>query len=242
MLLSAAGCAGGPGRPAGPPLITSYPEAIKFLESKDTDECYEALMYLGASGDTRAIEPISRKLSDPELVVRLAAVQALRNFSSPLTIEPLRTVLADQDRDLRFSAAVALYELEDYSGEDVLIEGLSSPRPEFREFALLALGKMRSRQAIPGLIKLLRDPRPSLRFNAAYVLGLLRAESAIDPLLDALEDPVSGVRKDSWTALTEITGESFEFHCDGPEALRSAELNAWRQWRRKEKSSPSPAK
>ena len=236
LLIFLSGCATGP-RPVGPPVITSYSEGIKGLKSSDPDERCEALMYLGASRDARAIAPITKLLSDTNLLVRLTAVQALRNYSSPLTIESLRIALADPDRDVRYAAALALFELEDYSGEDVLVEGLSSPRPEFREYALLALGKMRSRKAIPEIIKLLRDPKTRTRCDAAYVLGLFQATAAVDALLEAMEDPEKWVRKDSWEALKAITGRDFEFHYDGPEALRAAELVVWRQWREKGKTT-----
>lgn len=215
--------------PPSPPILT-FEEAGAALQEKNEDRRLEAVRFLGDGGFLEAISLLAARLEDDSLLVRIETTLALNNLNDPRTIEPLRRALNDSEEAVRFSAASALYELGDYSGEEVLVKGLSSDYEDFRFQALWFLGQIRSRSAIPGIIKLLGDPQPRTRSTAAYVLGLYREKSAVEALLRAMNDPEPYVRKDSWEALQNISGQDYPFHYDGDPLLRRQEIRIWEQW------------
>jgi len=212
-------------------VATTYEEAMELVSSSEPEDRVEALEWFGADLDPRGLETAVSALGDESVMVRLAAVLTVREYSQPDTIRSLRPLLEDENLEVRYAAATALFDLGDYSGLEQLVEGMKSEYPEIRHQAMMIVAKIRSPRGIPGTIALLGDIEPRTRSDAAYILGEIYADpSAVPALLNSLDDQSPYVRKDAWESLKKITGQNHPFDWQAGEDLRAAQREVWIRW------------
>jgi HEAT repeat protein len=160
-----------------------------------TPNAHATIISLGDSRSPRVIEPLTRKLTDPEAGIRGIAAEALAKAGGPAMIARIRPLLTDSSGFVRASAAGALFRLNDASGMNVLQELLSS---EVAKGRLRAVQLMASRPdatwhaTVRGL---LQDPDPTTRLEAASLLVDHDAVSAGAALEHLASDANQAVRE-----------------------------------------------
>ena len=99
----------------GAPAVESL---IALLEDLDNDVRLAAVIALGQTGDSRAVEPLMETLYwNLDDNVRAAAVMALGHIGDPRAIERLTVALEDADDNVSDLAAQALAKIKDRPGK-----------------------------------------------------------------------------------------------------------------------------
>ncbi len=155
---------------------------------------------LGRLGDARppVAEAVSALLTDPDPMVRRAALRGLRQMklprevSIPLFVKTLST--ADQ------SAVMGGIQTIAESGENALpflMDALKQPRAAYWACLVLAEIGPAAKAAVPELIKLASSGEPEMRLQACMALGAIGPDAAAAlPMLSNIvhSDPLPGVR------------------------------------------------
>ena len=95
---------------------------INAIESTDIGVVQACAFALGNIGDTKAIEPLKKILSDSAPQVRLHGVLALGKIGGQSSIDPLRKMLTDIEPNIRWDAAIGLAKQKDSSGRSILLD------------------------------------------------------------------------------------------------------------------------
>lgn len=163
-----------------------------------------------APGD-RTLADLRKSIHDPELMVRLGAVEELghRAAKSPEAVDALVEALADKEPLVRRFAAGGLAEAKPPSSAVIraLARLLGDPETEPRESAsrsLAALASLAPEDTLPDLGAMLAiavaDTQEAVKVNALEAIGSLGARGvhAVPALKSAvglaLADPIDGVR------------------------------------------------
>ncbi len=160
-----------------------------------TPNALATIISLGDSRSPRVIEPLTRKLTDPEPGVRGTAAEALAKAGGRAMIPRIKPLLSDERSFVRASAAGALFRLSDFSGINVLQELLDSDvaKGRLRAVQLMASRPDAAWQAtVRGL---LQDPDPNTRVEAASLLVDHDAVSARAALDQLSSDPNPAIRE-----------------------------------------------
>ena len=83
------------------------------MKDKDPNVRFKAAVALGASKDSRALEPLVAALKDENLNVRIYIPRALGQLKDSRAIEPLIATLKDKDFKVQYSAAMSLMAILD---------------------------------------------------------------------------------------------------------------------------------
>jgi len=157
----------------------AVPLLIKALNDLDEDWLGReaAALALGDIGSTKAVPDLIRAAWLPE--TREVAVEALAAIGDPRATGVLLSALSDQEEPEAQKAAI---------------------------YGLMNIGE----PAVPALIDMLKISFKEYSQNheralAAMILGKIGDRRAIDPLTRALDDPSAEVRKNSKTALINLT-------------------------------------
>ena len=111
------------------------------LENEDADKREDAIIQLGESRDKRAIEIISKVLSnDPSEDVRLSSINALLEIGDKGIVDPLSIALKDRDPWVRESAVEALGEIGGEAAFEFIKGALNDEDGSVRELAQEILG------------------------------------------------------------------------------------------------------
>lgn len=135
---------------------TSLDEWLRALDSADSSWRREACKRLGRYADPKAVEPLIRRLSDDDWLVRLAACQALIALGT-VAVEPLIGRLQDGDGAARASACEALAGLGDVRAVEAIMAQLDFPDEQVRRAACKALGALGDARAVAQLVQRLGD-------------------------------------------------------------------------------------
>ena len=122
----------------------------------------------------RSVTTLVNLLKSPDSDVRLRAVNALAQVSSPLTIQALREVLGDKDPSVWTEAAKALSLLQDLEGIARLEAGLKNDDVSGRCAAVRALGQINHPAAARLLRSALYDSDSAVRVIAAAELAKMK--------------------------------------------------------------------
>jgi HEAT repeat protein len=107
-------------------------------------------------GDTRAFEPLVRRLQDEDVAVCQHAIKALSEIDPAAAVEPIGALLKHEKESMRSTAAQTLGELGDKRAVDLLIETVRN-RSESKYVlapAATALGDLSDPRAIEFLVPL----------------------------------------------------------------------------------------
>ncbi|MBI2287767.1 MAG: HEAT repeat domain-containing protein, partial [Chloroflexi bacterium] len=92
---------------------------IKELASDNAEVCYEAAGACGELGEEAAVPHLINLVSNPDIDVRMAAIQALGKIGGTQAKECLELCLDDTSEAIRQTAEQALNELEALAGENI---------------------------------------------------------------------------------------------------------------------------
>lgn len=129
------------------------------------------------------------------------------------------------------SALVGLGDLGDRSTVGSISSFLTHKEPTLRTIAVDSLAKLGGEEVIDPVITALDDKAWQVRSSAIAALKKFRVKKSIAPLIAQLEKEKGRLAQDSWDALKEITGFTFDFDAD-----------VWKAWweRSKEGFRPPP--
>ena len=182
----------------------SFEDLVANLKSPTWRTRQRAAQELGKSRRREAVAPLSALVRDPEVRVRIAVVDALRDLRDLSAIPALVASLQDGDPDIRSEAIGAIVEI--YAERD-----RSGPLVRFLE----TFSDEYDRQSVPpytrvdaavwrGLVGTLKDEKTSIREASAYSIGILGGSGVARDLVAALQDPESDVRAAAATALGKV--------------------------------------
>jgi hypothetical protein len=180
----------------------------------DTDPLPQALRDRDASVRRAAVEAIGRRndptdtplllsaLSDPDEIVRLEAMYALRDRLSPdLRREALVNACSDSDETVRRKAIEALADLADERDTPVLLRALRDSDDSVRLEAIYAVKYRLKPEMREDLVNASADANEGVRRKAIEALAELGDDRDTPLLLKALKDPDSSVRLEAIYAL-----------------------------------------
>ncbi len=117
------------------------------LEHEDPGKREDAIIALGESKDTRAIEIISKALvNDPTEDVRLSAIDALLDIGDKSIVDPLSLALNDRDPWVRESAVEALGEVGNETAIEFVKNALNDEDGSVRELAQEILEELNAKK------------------------------------------------------------------------------------------------
>ncbi len=158
---------------------------------------------LGVLGDTRAVEPLIKALSDYDKGVRAEAADALGKIGDARAIEPLIAGIKDNDYKFHEQAIGALVQLGTPAVEPLIV-ALGDENDFVREVAAKTLRQIGDSRAVEPLIAALSDSSYHVRKSAAAGLGNIGDSRAVEPLIALLKDGVTDVYKAAVSALGQI--------------------------------------
>ncbi len=128
---------------------TLLDEALRAKNPETRKAAVEALSLVGSRQPFAG--RLESMLTDKDVPVRLATIQALVEARTPHSADVLRSALADRVPEVRFAAAKALFALNDPAGREALIAVLNG---ETKTSSGFAAGQIRE-----GL-RLIETPKP----------------------------------------------------------------------------------
>ena len=177
---------------------------IHELGAEDLEVRQAAVVALGRIGDPRATLPLLEKLTDEELVVRIA--EALGRLRDGRAFEPLLELIRHDDVSARRAAVAALRALADSRTPERIVPLLSDADPRVREAAVKLATEMDERVAAKLLATASGDAAEAVRCAALELLAALDSERAAPILLGALTDDTPRARAAAARALGHVRG------------------------------------
>ena len=196
---------------------------IRLLDHGNFDTQWRAARALGTMGND-ATSLLLRAIENPNINVRLGAIEALASIRDPAAIKGLQVILAsDEISELRWAAALALGEIGDQTVAPVLLSALrdddryvrygaakaleqigwSAETDQDRAFYCIALQdwdaiKKLGKSATGPLIDLLKERHPGIRAQIIEILGFIGGVEVKKSCEQVLRDPDGNVR---WRAV-----------------------------------------
>lgn len=147
-------------------------------------------------------EPILlEKLKDPDLAIRISAINILGKLKSTQAIIPLINFFEGGDEE---KAAIEALSRIGKPAIEPLIEVLQDRDLYVHFVAARTIGKIKDPRAVDSLIPVLYEPLWDVRQAAVQALGKIGDVKAISPLLKKLRDREWKVRKSALSALNKI--------------------------------------
>ncbi|MGA1791399.1 MAG: HEAT repeat domain-containing protein [bacterium] len=140
-------------------------------------------------------------LKEPDLDVRLAAIEALGKIGDVSCLDHLITGFSDCNKRLRLAILRTMGNIHDIRSTRFLIGLLKEPDPDLKQMALESLGKIKDKRSTPDLIMALGDPNWRVRSAAIQALTKTGDRRCTPHLLKRLEDPEDIIRKETILAL-----------------------------------------
>ncbi len=153
------------------------------------EERRRAVRELREAGTETVFPLLMARLSDPDLNVRGAAIEALGLVDADRAVEVLVALLGDPEEVVRMRACEALSATEANAATEALLAVLrDDPDPQVRNHAAHALGLIGCRAAIPGLLRAMdTDHEPD-------ILGHTPSDTAAMALDDLLGTQYTRIR------------------------------------------------
>jgi hypothetical protein len=199
------------------------PALIRLLNHGNFDTRWRAARALGMMGNDATV-PLLLAIQNPDINIRLGAIEALASIRDPAAIKRLQVILAsDEINELRWAAALALGEIGDQTVAPALMSALSdddryvrygaakaleqigwsAETDKDRAFYYIALQdwaaiKKLGESATGPLIELLKERHPAIRAQIVEILGFIGGVEAKKTCEKVLRDPDGNVR---WRAV-----------------------------------------
>ncbi len=153
-----------------------------------------------------ALRAVERSLSDPDLTVRLLAVDTLaqqRDLAPSML--PLAAASEDDNREVRVRAIRALAASRDRRAVVPLLARLGDVDRQVRIEAMEALGAIGDARAAPALKRQLGDLADDVRVAAALALGKLKVADAVPAIAELMRrPPIEEIARQAALALGDI--------------------------------------
>jgi HEAT repeat protein len=214
--------------------VAALPQLAKYIHHTNRDVREKIVKIFGEIGGRDQVPYVTAALTDPDPVVRLAAVQALRKLQGEGMLEALQTKCNDVDPNVRAESARALGAIGDRKAVPKLVELLHDDNGFVRSAAAESLGQLGDRTATIALIQVLTGEKPhpaqgaeqeglvistrpgalpdivklklvEEKINATKALGDIRDPLAVDALIEnGLKAEDPGLRAESAVSLGKI--------------------------------------
>jgi len=215
----------------GPELIQPAAEALARPDRGDGHWTIVLPEALGQLEDTRATEPLLRLLNDRRWEVRIAAALGLAHLAgragatalpelTRLAALPDNEPLAGGDLGFRAALELALMRIDSANGKAhrATLLGLVPATPELivgvpapiLDVLVSIIGHGRLTEALPAVRAALTTGNRFVVATALDVAGRLHDNGAIPAILPILEDTNPTLRKSAFSALSQITGATFD--------------------------------
>jgi len=188
------------------PDPNDFAEIVRAAEDSDPDVRRYSAHALGLLGNTAAIKPLFRLLSDDNWFVRAEAVSALGKLGDHRAINWLVQLTSDPDGYVRYSVISALSGLAGESSHSLLRQAFQSGGPTQQFAVAVALARLRDPEALGPLTNAVEDRDTDNRKLAAQALGVCGLAPGTNALVTLLKDPDPGVRREAQASLLKITG------------------------------------
>ena len=182
-----------------------------------------------SQGNETAIPALVSVLSDEDVNVRLAAVEALGNLQDPRAVDALVQALRnDTDARVREAAAESLGEIDSPRAIPGLTAALGAERvAAVRAKIAWALGEIDDPRALDALTAAVRDTSVEVRRQVVWAIGEIQSAEGIPALTTAAKDADAEVRKNAIEGLGEIQDKRALPVLEA--ALRDADVEVRRQ-------------
>ncbi|HEX6276451.1 MAG TPA: HEAT repeat domain-containing protein [Polyangiaceae bacterium] len=185
-----------------------WPTSTRRLEadlvSSDLEVRRRAARRLGEVRGPGGKALVERALGDPDVEVRLAALEAGRALELEDFGARVAPWLSDPEPRIRLAAANVLALAPSPQAIGALARASSDTDPNVRSSVARALSASDSPEATLPLLGRLDDPVPDVRREVVAALGRLRDPRAVVPLLGKVEDTVPAVRQAVVRSLGEL--------------------------------------
>ncbi len=174
------------------------------LQSGDDRMRLYAAELLGDLGDTRAVRPLAKALSDENRLVRHAAALALDQFQHTPILPELIEMFQDDDAMVRLVVITMLARRLFWGDERAiaaLIDAHNDPSDPVRWVVIQAFCRHREARTLPFVLEAMLDEHVLNRFSAMTALAEMREPQAIPLLMRALTAVSSLEREDAGKAL-----------------------------------------
>jgi len=183
------------------------PGALAALRAAQKDAnpgVYRAATFaLAIIGDLNALAALQPWLQDPDVKIRLEALDVLRNAHRPEAV-PIIAAVKDASPDVCRRALQALVEYHTPEATDMLLAALASPEADLRRIAVHAFVSRKEPRAVEPLLALLQDPTPKVSLTACQALAYSGDPRAVEPLLALLKSADAVWRITAVEALTQV--------------------------------------
>ena len=169
----------------------SYPELDQIEEFENLSPA-EAL---------KGLQPM---LSDPDPVIRLAAIESLATMDYPGISAALTEALRDPNPQIRIEALEALALQNDAASISDIEACLFDSNRQVRIAAIDTLSELESEAAVMALASLLSDGDAIVRHHTVNALGEIGGDNAISYLSGARYDPDETIRANAEAILLEL--------------------------------------
>ena len=139
-------------------------------------------------GDSRAIEPLIKRLVVEDLDVKLEIYNALEKMNQDDLKATSTKLLNDRDKKIRLTVIDLIVRLKYSETIDMLIKKFNDRDPEVREKAIFQLGEMKAKKADKELIRLLKTDILQVKLKVIEALGKIQTPAAINSLIDVIKD------------------------------------------------------
>lgn len=174
--------------------MNSYETLLQIADDSQADPNIRALAcwLLGKTKRSESLPTLMRACQSPTLTVKVAALQALRDYSpdEQLSAIAIDVLLYDASQEARRAAAYALAAVGTENALLILITVLqdSAQAPTVRGMVAETLSNFAHPSVVEALITSLDDPEVEVRFWATYALGELGDPQALPKLRQLASD------------------------------------------------------
>lgn len=140
-------------------------------------------------------------LKDPDMDVRLSAVESLGRIGAGSCTEHLIDAFADSDKHLRLAIVRALGNITGKRSAQFLVDVLKETDSDLKRTALISLAQIKDKRSVPNLIVALDDSDWSVRSAAIRALSGIGDRRCSVHLMDKLEDQEDIIKKEAILAL-----------------------------------------
>ncbi|MBN1432388.1 MAG: HEAT repeat domain-containing protein [Methanomicrobiaceae archaeon] len=174
------------------------------MPSKDTrTEQFWVAKLNGCGVDGERAERLAKAFSDPNDIVRSAAVENLKQNGTAAT-ECLLYLLLDKKDSVRIAAIECLGDIKSNKAAPYLAKALKDQNPNIRMASAHSLGMIKEPKSIPSLIKCFSDPNEGFRKESALAVSKM-GNSSLPYIKNALESSDLVARITALESLGRIT-------------------------------------
>jgi HEAT repeat protein len=143
---------------------------------------------IGKIGNESSIDILKQYLEDPNLKVRLNALQAIGEINTPVSTEILKGYLTSDSLELGLLSAAILAEKGDQQAVDLLVQGIQSPVELTQQKTLIAMTNNKSIAILPVLEKAMQSKNVSFQAYALQILSNINSPESAKLIISAMDD------------------------------------------------------